>query len=74
MTDAKQTENGRRFWGDRIAQALERGLYVYRVNLAQKKRDQITTIREYEQWCDQMFGPEIGREEERLAITDQPTD
>src|SRR5712671_5665112 len=54
MTDAKQTAKGSQFWGDRIAEALEKGFYIYRVNLVQKKRNRISTMDEYRQWHEQV--------------------
>ena len=74
VADAKQMIDGERFWGDQVYEALEHGLYVYRVNLAQQVRRPIRFIEEYLAWQPEMRGQEVRHEQERLLITDQPAD
>jgi len=47
VADAKQMIDGERFWGDQVYEALEHGLYVYRVNLVQQLCSPIRSIKEY---------------------------
>src|SRR5437773_311456 len=71
VADAKQMIDGERFWGDQVYEALEHGLYVYRVNLAQQVRSPIRSIKEYLAWQREIRGQEAGYEQERLVITDR---
>src|SRR5437879_6955465 len=72
MTDAQQTAHGGMFWADRIQEAWDRNLFVYRVNLVQHSHTRLVHIKEYYQWANTVQGNKIGDQQEILLITDKP--
>lgn len=50
LTDKQQTEEGSRFWGDRVYQAIDLNYYIYYVNLLapNKELTQITSMIDYQ--------------------------
>ncbi|GEM_PF-6512037 len=70
MTDAQQTSDAKMFWADRIQESLDRGLFVYRVNIVQHRRDRIATMAEYRQWTRAGYGDKAKHEHERLIIAE----
>jgi hypothetical protein len=72
MTDIKQSTDGKRFWAGRVLEALRRGLFVYRVNLVQKKHNRVLSMDQYEDWRKTVYGTEPKHEQERLVILDKP--
>lgn len=73
ITDYQQTSNGRRFWGDRIAGALERGLYVYYVNLQPERvLGQITNVDQLDNLSSFLYGKHQKYRQRRIFITNTP--
>ena len=56
ITDIEQTDDGKRFWWDRIVQSLRNGDFVYFINLMSPKREvtRITSYKEFKE-LDQKY-------------------
>jgi len=72
ITDALQTEDGERFWFDRIRDALNLNLFVYYVDLVNKKENfrilDTNTLRDKE---DEIWGHSADFKSKRVIILDK---
>jgi hypothetical protein len=71
VTDSEQTWDGERFWGERIAEALDSRFYVYYYNFKTKELVEVKTISEFrniEQKYD-IWGPSELHKMKRMIIS-----
>lgn len=73
VSDVQQTEAAMRFWGDRIGEALQQGLYVYAVNLdGRGSIDEVKDVKTYLVMRGKLYGHEARFRHLRLAISAHP--
>lgn len=73
VSNGQQTEAGVRFWEYRIWEALEKGLFVFRVNLAEPVVfTRIDSIGKLDELFPVLFGPDETSRQERMVITSLP--
>jgi hypothetical protein len=71
VTDSDQTWDGERFWGARIADAIEMNLHVYYFNFETEELIEVKTIREFEkiQETHDIWGPSDAHRMKRMVIS-----
>ena len=77
ITDAYQTQDGKRFWGNRIVEALGNGLFVYYINSLQPRTiKQTHSISELDNLVnnDKVWGDSQKFQAQRLVITSEKID
>lgn len=75
ITDSQQTEDGQRFWGRRVANAFDKGLFVYYVNLLPNREIvQIKTVQEFKMLAQnkEIWGDEQKHQARRIVIASTP--
>ena len=69
LSDTQQTQAGRRFWEKRVKDALTHSLFVYVIDRNLKTKSQITSMEEFDNIKDDLWGDSDSFLAKRIAIS-----